>query len=194
MLAGQGQGHEAVHPAAIDLREHAEEMVHRVPRHIGVGWDVAGQRKRPVVEQCIGKTGELIGHRQIAIGRAGRVLLQPGKAPVDPSLMVEQARHRGAAGRLVRPEIMIEAAVLLKDHDDMVDLVAQPLEVRPGRRRRPRWRGKARGQQRRATGRRRRFEKVAPALPEDRHHAPLSPRSPRPTGSSGPQAANITPR
>jgi hypothetical protein len=90
----------------------------------------------------------------MAVGHAGRVLLQPGKARIDLPVAVQKTRYRTAARRLVCPEIMVEAAVLLIDHDDVVDLFAQPLEVGSPRGRRPQRPAEARGQERRGPGRR----------------------------------------
>jgi len=61
VLAGQRQRYEAVHLPMVDLCEHAEEVVHRVPRHVVVCRDVRTQVKRPIVDRRIGKAGKLPG-------------------------------------------------------------------------------------------------------------------------------------
>src|SRR5580700_10902917 len=66
---------------------------------------------------------------------------------------------------------MIEAAIFLKDHDDMVDLVAQALEVGAAGRLSPCPGGEARGQQGGGTGGPGRFQKAAAASPENGHAA-----------------------
>jgi hypothetical protein len=112
----------------------------------------------------------------MAVGYAGRVRLQPGKAQIDPPVIVQKARHGTPARRPVCPEIVVEAAVLLKDHDDVVDLFAQPLQVGRRRGRCPHRRPEASGEECYGSGRDDRFEKTTAALPEDRHHFRWVPR------------------
>ena len=108
----------------------------------------------------------------MAVGHAGRVLLQPNKPRIDPAIVVQKARHLAAARRLVCPEIVVEAAVLLIDHYDMVDLFAQPLEVGRRRCRRPQRRPEARREKRGGPGCGDRFEKATTTLPENPHGFP----------------------
>jgi hypothetical protein len=174
VVADQRQRDEAVHPALVDLREHAEEMVHRVPRHVGARRDKGSEVKGLVGQQRTGETGNVVRHREIGIYGARGVLLSSGKARVEISLAVEQTGDRTAARRPVGPEIMVEAAVFLIDHDDMVDLFAQRRGIRRGRRRdcpadRPRC------CERRAAERGG-AKQPPPAQPMDCHRAPRLPR------------------
>lgn len=57
-------------------------------------------------------------------------LLQAVKASIDRAIAIEEALASPAAGRLIDAEKMIEAAALLIDHDDMVDIGTQPIKVR----------------------------------------------------------------
>jgi hypothetical protein len=128
----------------------------------------------------------------MAVGHAGRVLLQPDKARIDPPILVKKARHFAAAGRLICPEIVVEAAVLLIDHYDMVDLFAQPLEVGRRRCRRPQRRPEARREKRGGPGRGDRFEKAATTLPENPHDFPWDDGRLPPKSAFRPLAVNCT--
>lgn len=49
---------------------------------------------------------------------------------IDLSSVIDQPFDHQSIARLIGPELMVEAAVLLKNHYDMVDLGVQALQVR----------------------------------------------------------------